>query len=208
MDYNNYFKNYVNSISDLLAEVDSSLIYQSVELIKKKISSKSRIFIVGNGGSSSIASHVSVDFSKSAKIKSLTFNNSNLITCFANDFGYENWVKEAIKAFCTIDDILILISSSGKSQNIVNAAKYCSTNKIDLITLSGFSKDNELSKLGNVNFFVSSNNYNYIEITHLIILVSIVDIFAKKILWLYSVIELLALEQSGGVAQLVRAEES
>ena len=208
MDYNNYFKNYANSISDLLAEVDSSLIDQSVELIKKKISSKSRIFIVGNGGSSSIASHASVDFSKSAKIKSLTFNNSNLITCFANDFGYENWVKEAIKAFCTIDDILILISSSGKSKNIVNAAKYCSTNKINLITLSGFSKDNELSKLGNVNFFVSSNDYNYIEMTHLIILVSIVDIFSKKILWLYFVLELLDLDKSGGVAQLVRAEES
>ena len=182
MDYNNYFKNYVNSISHLLAEVDTNLINQSVELIKKRTSSNSTLFLIGNGGSSSISSHVSVDFAKSAKIKSLTFNNANLITCFANDFGYENWAKEAIKTFCTIDDILILISSSGKSKNIINAAKYCSTNKINLITLSGFSKDNELSKLGNVNFFVSSNNYNYIEITHLIILVSIVDIFAKKIL--------------------------
>ena len=182
MDYKNYFNNYANSISDLLAEVDTNLINQSVELIKKVISSKGKIFIVGNGGSSSIASHVSVDFLKAAKIKSSTFNNSNLITCFANDFGYENWVKEAIKAFCTIDDILILISSSGKSKNIVNAAKYCSENNIDLITLSGFSKDNELSKLGNVNFFVNSNNYNFIEMTHHIILVSIADIFAKKIL--------------------------
>ena len=122
MDYNNYFKNYVNSISHLLAEVDTNLINQSVELIKKRTSSNSTIFLIGNGGSSSISSHVSVDFVKSAKIKSLTFNNANLITCFANDFGYENWVKEAIKAFCTIDDILILISSSGKSKNIVNAA--------------------------------------------------------------------------------------
>ena len=182
MDYKNYFKNYANSISNLLTEVDTNLIDESIELIKKIISSNGRIFLVGNGASSSIASHVSVDFVKVAKVKSLTFNNSNLITCFANDFGHENWVKEAIKTFCTIDDILILISSSGKSKNIINAAKYCSTNKIDLITLSGFSKDNELSKLGNVNFFVSSNDYNYIEMTHLIILVSIVDIFTKKIL--------------------------
>ena len=182
MKYNTFYKNYSKSISDLLNSIDTNLIDQTVELIKKKIKTNNTIYIVGNGGSASIASHVSVDFIKVAKVKSSTFNNSNLITCFANDYGYENWVKEAIKAYCSVNDLIILISSSGTSPNIINAAKYCKDTNIDLITLSGFNGDNELRKLGKVNFYVDSKNYNYVEMSHHIILVSIVDIFAQKIL--------------------------
>ena len=180
MDYKDFFTNYSQSISKLLNEVDTNLISKSVELIKKKIKINNKIYIVGNGGSSSIASHVSVDFVKVAKIKSQTFNNANIITCFANDYGHDNWIKEAIKAYCTDNDLIILISSSGESSNIINAALYCEENKIDTITLSGFGQNNQLSKLGKINFHVNSNNYNYIEMTHHIILVSIVDIFAQK----------------------------
>ena len=181
MNYKDYFDKYKNSIGSLLNSVDSDLIEKSVLLIGEKIKNKNKIFIVGNGGSSSIASHVSVDFAKVANVPSGTFNNSNLITCFANDYGYENWVKEAIKAYTSSDDLLILISSSGKSMNIVNAAQYCYDQKIDLITLSGFKDTNPLNQMGNVNFHVNSEDYNFIEMTHHIILVSIVDIFAKKL---------------------------
>ena len=123
MKYNTFYKNYSKSISDLLSSIDTNLIDQSVELINKKIKTNNTTYIAGNGGSASIASHVSVDFIKVAKVKSSTFNNSNLITCYANDYGYENWVKEAIKSYCHKNDLLILISSSGKSPNIVNAAQ-------------------------------------------------------------------------------------
>jgi len=180
LKYNTFYKNYSKSISDLLSSIDTNLIDQSVELIKKKIKTNNTIYIVGNGGSASIASHVSVDFIKVAKVKSSTFNNSNLITCFANDYGYENWVKEAIKAYCLINDLVILISSSGTSPNILNAAKYCKDTNIDLITLSGFNQDNELSKLGKVNFHIDSKNYNHVEMTHHIILLSIVDVCTEN----------------------------
>ena len=123
MKYNTFYKNYSKSISDLLSSIDTNLIDQSVELIKKKIKTNNTVCIVGNGGSASIASHVSVDFVKVSKVKSLTFNNSNLITCFANDYGYENWVVEAIKAYTNLNDLIILIGSSGTSKNIVNAAQ-------------------------------------------------------------------------------------
>ena len=180
MDYNNFFKNYTQEISQLLKEVDISCINETVDLIKKKIDSNSTIYIIGNGGSASIASHISVDFAKVARIKSKTFNNANLITCFANDYGHDNWVKEAIRAYCSNKDLIIIISSSGQSINMVNAAKYCNENRYDLVTLSGFKQDNELSKLGKINFHVNSTNYNFVEMTHHIILVSIVDIFAQK----------------------------
>ena len=180
MNYKNYFDNYKSSISSLLDSVDSDLIEKSVKLINKKIINKNKIYIVGNGGSASVASHVSVDFAKVANVPSSTFNNSNLITCFANDYGYENWVKEAIKAYVSNNDLLILISSSGTSMNIINAAQYCLDQQIDLITLSGFKDINPLNQMGNVNFHVDSEDYNFIEMTHHIILVSIVDIFAKN----------------------------
>ena len=181
MDYSSYLKRYNNSIYELINNVNANLIEQSVQLIQKSIHNKSKVYIVGNGGSASIASHVSVDFAKVARVPSSTFNNSNLITCFANDYGYENWVVEAIKAYTNINDLIILISSSGTSKNIVNAAQYCKDNNIDLITLSGFTKDNPLSTLGNVNFHIESTEYNYIEMSHHIILVALVDIFAKKL---------------------------
>ena len=182
MDYNKYFLNYSSALFKLLQEVDTILINKTVRLIQRKVKLDNQIYIIGNGGSSSIASHVSVDFVKVARINSTTFNNSNLITCFANDYGHDNWVKEAIKAYCSKNDLIIIISSSGKSLNMINAAKYCKKNKHDLITLTGFKKNNAISKLGNINFHVNSSEYNYIEMIHHIILVSIVDIFAKKIL--------------------------
>ena len=181
MDYSSYLKQYNKSIYELINNVNANLIEQSVQLIQKSIHNKSKVYIVGNGGSASIASHVSVDFAKVARVPSSTFNNSNLITCFANDYGYENWVVEAMKAYTNINDLIILISSSGTSKNIVNAAQYCKDKNIDLITLSGFTKDNPLSKLGNVNFHIESTEYNYIEMSHHIILLALVDIFAKKL---------------------------
>ena len=182
MKFEKYFKNYNKSIYDLLNELDTSLIDRSVELILKCKRNNGKVFIVGNGGSSSIASHVSVDFAKVANVPSNTFNNANLITCFANDYGHENWIKEAIKAYTQKNDILILISSSGNSNNIINAAKYCNENNIPLITFSGFDKENNLAKLGNINIHINSNNYNYIEMSHHIILVSIVDIFKENLI--------------------------
>ena len=181
MDYNNYFKAYTKSISNLLDKVNTLSINKTVDLIKKTSDNGKKVYIVGNGGSSSIASHVSVDFAKVARIKSSTFNNSNLLTCFSNDYGYENWVTESIKAYCDQGDLIILISSSGSSKNILNAAKYCKKNRINCITFSGFDENNELSKLGNVNFHIKSEDYNFIEMAHHIILVSLVDIFAKKV---------------------------
>ena len=176
MDYSKYFRNYTKSINEILDNGDSNLIEKSVKIINKIIKQNKRIFIIGNGGSASIASHVSVDFTKVAKIKSSTFNNSNFITCFANDYGYENWVKEAIKAHCLKDDLVILISSSGRSPNIIKAAQKTKKLKLKLITFTGFNKSNSLKKLGNLNFWVNSRAYNIIENTHLIWLLAVNDL--------------------------------
>ena len=174
------FNEYKNSINSVLSNISGNELNKTIKMIKQTIKKKGKVYIVGNGGSSSIASHVSVDFSKVAKIPSFTFNNANLITCFSNDYGYENWVTEAIKSYTNKNDMFLLISSSGRSKNIVNAAKHCKKQSLNLVTFSGFEKNNPLSKLGKVNFHIKSKQYNFIEMAHHIILVFIVDYFAKN----------------------------
>ena len=85
--------------------------------------------IFGNGGSAAIASHFSVDLTKNAKIRCTNYNESDLLTCFSNDFGYENWVQKAIEFYGDEGDALILISAGGNSKNMVNAANFAKKKK-------------------------------------------------------------------------------
>ena len=91
--------------------------------------------IFGNGGSAAIASHVSVDMTKNIKVKAMNFNEADLITCFSNDYGYEKWIEKAIEFYGNKGDILILISSSGKSKNMLNACKAARRKKIQKLLL-------------------------------------------------------------------------
>ena len=127
-----------------------------------------------------MASHVAVDLTKNASIRAINFNEADLITCFANDYGYENWVKEGVRFYSDENDLVILISSSGNSMNMINAAKFCNDLNLNVITLSGFSRDNMLNSLGKVNFWVDSKEYNIVEMTHHIILLLLVDGFINE----------------------------
>ncbi len=137
--------------------------------------------IVGNGGSAAIASHVSVDLTKNCGIRCVNFNEANLITCFGNDFGYAHWVEEAILRYGDPGDVLIAISSSGKSENILNACEAARKRAFqNVITLSGFSKDNPLRKLGDINLWADSQNYNVVETVHQTYLLSVVEMLMEK----------------------------
>jgi len=138
---------------------------------------KSRVLIFGNGGSAAIASHVSVDLTKNVKVKAMNFNEADLITCFSNDYGYKKWIEKAIEFYAEKGDIVILISSSGKSQNMLYACKAARKKKTSkIITFTGNKRNNPLSKLGDINLWVDSNIYNLIENTHQIWLLSICDL--------------------------------
>jgi len=137
----------------------------------------SRVLIFGNGGSAAIASHVSVDLTKNVKVKAMNFNEADLITCFSNDYGYEKWIEKAINFYGEKEDVVISISSSGKSKNMLNASRMAKRKKISkIITFTGNKKNNPLSKLGDINLWVDSNIYNHIENTHQIWLLSICDL--------------------------------
>ena len=172
-----YTEDYINLILNQLK--NKNKIFNFIKLCKQIKKNKKKIVIVGNGGSAAIASHFSVDMTKVGGIRCINFNESDLLTCFSNDYGYENWVVNALKFYADRGDMVILISSSGKSKNIVNAAKYTKNNGLKLITFTGFSKNNSINKLGHINFHVHSKNYNHIENIHQFLLLTTVD-FVKK----------------------------
>ncbi len=135
----------------------------------------SKVILAGNGGSAAIASHVSVDLTKNAGVRSISFNESDLITCFANDFGYEHWVSKAIEYYGDSGDVAVLISSSGQSPNMVNAAHCARDRGVTVLTLSGFAADNPLRAVGHRNLWVNSTSYNIVETVHQSWLLACVD---------------------------------
>jgi D-sedoheptulose 7-phosphate isomerase len=176
----NYFKNYFSTIKSSLDLIDISKLEQISNLITKVSKSGNKVIIVGNGGSASIASHLTVDFINAAKIKAINFNESSIITCFANDYGYENWVSKALECYADSGDVVILISSSGQSENMLVGAKKAKSMNLNVVTLSGFSLDNPLRQLGDINLWVDSKAYNIVEMTHHIWLLAIVDYIIEK----------------------------
>ena len=135
-----------------------------------------KVIFLGNGGSAAIASHCAVDLTKNAKIRAISFNEADLITCFANDYGYEEWMAKAVEFYGDEGDVVILISSSGQSENVLRAAEKAKQKGIKVITFSGFKADNPLRQLGSINFWVDCQAYNVVEMTHHIWILAIVDL--------------------------------
>lgn len=170
-----YFNNFTSKISSNNNTYKDLIKIKNLIINSKK--NNSRVLIFGNGGSAAIASHVSVDLTKNLKVKAMNFNEADLITCFSNDYGYEKWIEKTIEFYADKKDILILISSSGKSKNIINACKAAKKKKISkIITFTGNKKNNPLSKLGDINMWVDSNIYNHIENIHQVWLLGICDL--------------------------------
>lgn len=178
-----FLSTYLNTFKDIV-DPNPELIHSLVQVKNALLDVQGKdgkIIIVGNGGSAAIASHFSVDLTKNAKTRCINFNEADLITCFANDYGYEHWVEKAIEFYGDAGDVLIAISSSGQSENILNGCK--AANKLGfsaVITLSGLSGDNPLRKMGDINLWVDSRAYNIVESLHQLWLLAIVDLIIGK----------------------------
>lgn len=172
---NDYFKNYFIKVKKNLDSIDIDKLEIIINLITRISKSKGKVIIFGNGGSAAITSHLTIDFINAAKIKAMSFNDPSIITCFSNDYGYENWIDKALESYAEDRDLAILISSSGQSKNMINGAKKAKYMGLKVITLTGFLSDNPLRNLGDVNLWVDSNEYNIVEMTHNIWLLSVID---------------------------------
>jgi D-sedoheptulose 7-phosphate isomerase len=135
-----------------------------------------KIMFVGNGGSAGICSHLAIDFSKNGGLRAMAFNDPSALTCLGNDLGYENVFAKQIEFHGRAGDLLVAISSSGRSPNILNAVKAARASNCKVVTFSGFTEDNELRAAGDVNFFVRSKEYGFVEVSHLALCHAVLDI--------------------------------
>ena len=119
----NFFDHFYDLINIKAKSIDFNKLVEMANLIRNTKLNSGKIIIVGNGGSSAIASHVAIDLTKAANIRSINFNEASLLTCLSNDYGYESWVEKALDYYADNNDMVILISSSGQSKNIINGAK-------------------------------------------------------------------------------------
>ncbi len=145
-------------------------------LITSQSETGKKLIFIGNGASASISSHMSTDYWKNGRIRAISFNDSSLLTCISNDYGYQHVFEKPIEMFADSGDILFAISSSGKSENILNGVLEAKEKNCHVITLSGFLDKNPLRCLGDYNFYVPSLEYGPVEILHVSICHCILDV--------------------------------
>lgn len=142
---------------------------EAVNHIKNYKSQSGKVILIGNGGSAAIVSHMHVDLCKAAGIKAIAFNDTPMLTALSNDHGYECVFERGVSLWADKGDLLIAISSSGKSDNIIRGVREAISKGCNVITLSGFKPDNPLRAMGHLNFYVNSDSYGYVELIHSII---------------------------------------
>ena len=180
--YTNYFKSLSQGLATTSYYLDQNTTHpdQFFQLIKNKLISlknnRNRIFFLGNGASAAFANHMALDFSKNGNILSRSLSDSALLTALSNDYSYEKAMLEYLKIErITNEDLVITISSSGNSPNIINVLNYCKENNIKTLSLSGLKNDNKSILLADYSIYVSMKTYGMVECIHQIFLHLILD---------------------------------
>jgi D-sedoheptulose 7-phosphate isomerase len=175
--YNEYFEIYKKLAfsEDIYSQLDE--FKKIAELVKEN---NAKMIFAGNGASAAISAHGAVDFTKQAGVRGITFNEADLITCFANDFGYDNWMAQGILHYADPNDVVVLTSVSGTSPSVVNAAKEAKKMGLKVVSFTGRYHDNALRDLSDVGFWVDSHAYNIVECIHMIWLTTVIDAVIGK----------------------------
>ncbi|WP_037363545.1 SIS domain-containing protein [Selenomonas ruminantium] len=140
----------------------------------------SQIFFIGNGGSAAIASHMTADFMKNGGMNTYSLYDNAVMTCMSNDYGYENIFSRPLAFWAKQGDLLVAISSSGNSSNIISAIDTVKEKKGFVITFTGFDSDNKAKQKGDINVYVPCNKYGIVESIHTIILQQVVDTILER----------------------------
>lgn len=156
------------------AQAVSKALAETVCPVPFQVSDLGRTYLIGNGGSASVASHIANDMLKVRGISAHVLTDASVLTCFANDYGYDHAYERMLGVLLEPSDTVICISSSGRSHNICRAARLAA-DMCEVVTLTGFDADNPLRKIGHCNYWVPSHNYGVVECAHLMILHSIVN---------------------------------
>lgn len=139
---------------------------QGAGLLDARTRAGNKLMFIGNGASAAISSHMATDFWKTGGMRALAFNDPAGLTCIGNDFGYPHLFEKPVEMFADEGDVLVAISSSGRSENILRAVRAARVRGCKVLTLSGFSLDNPLKKHGDGNFHVPVESYGLVEVLH------------------------------------------
>lgn len=180
--YSNYFKSINQGLEDSIyhfeqKQIEPEIFFQKIkENLKKLRESRNRLYFFGNGASAAFASHMALDFSKNGKILSRTLSDSALLTALSNDYSYECAMVEFLKIErASKDDLVITISSSGNSPNVVNVLDFCKEMDIPSLALSGLKNNNKSIEKANFSIYVPKKTYGMVECIHQIFLHLILD---------------------------------
>lgn len=151
-----------------------------VDVFTKHKEEQSQLFFIGNGGSSAIASHMTADFMKNGGMNTYSLYDNAVTTCMGNDYGYEHIFSKPMDFLVKEGDLVVAISSSGTSCNIINAIKAAHRKNATVITLTGFEADNNAKQMGDINVYVPCEKYGIVESIHNLILQQIVDLIMER----------------------------
>ena len=171
-----FISTYINSLSSSIMNSDMEKLHKAAMQILKTIKKDATIYVCGNGGSAAIANHYVVDFLKFFREKTIykpkivSFsNNIETITAISNDIKYKFVFKYQAENFCKKNDLIIIVSSSGNSKNIIELLKFTKKNKITTIGFSGF-KGGYLKKNSDISVHINAENYGISEDAHHILM--------------------------------------
>lgn len=181
-------------VNELIQTLEQTMIYMEndkvfgyeagiqilVECFTMHKKTDTQIFFIGNGGSSAIASHMTADFMKNGGMKTYSLYDNAVTTCMGNDYGYEYVFSRPLEFLGRENDLLVAVTSSGNSQNIVNAINTANAKKMDTVTFTGFKGDNESKQLGAINVYVPSMKYGIVESIHNLMLQQVVDLIMER----------------------------
>lgn len=184
---------YLKGLGDILLKIEATNkklesrsledgLEEAIQTIVGQANKKNKIIFIGNGGSAAIASHQSVDYWKNGGMRAIAFNDTSLLTCIGNDYGYPHIFEKPMEMFADSGDVVIAISSSGKSENILKGAGMGKSKGCSVITMSGFKSDNPLRAMGDINFYVPAPTgaYGFVEIAHLTLCHCMVDAIISR----------------------------
>jgi D-sedoheptulose 7-phosphate isomerase len=178
---------YLDKLHIAVNALPRDLITELGELLLRAYRDGKQVFTLGNGGSASTASHMAADLAKNTidqnmrRFRILSLNdNASLLTALANDLGYENVFSEQLKNLIRAGDVLIVISASGNSPNVLNAIRYAQERSAQVAAILGFD-GGQSAKLADLAIVVRSEHYGIVEDLHLAINHIMVDYFREKL---------------------------
>jgi D-sedoheptulose 7-phosphate isomerase len=178
---------YVTRLEAALAELDRDLMRRLGDTLLRAYRNDKQVFVIGNGGSSSTASHMAADLAKNTigpnmkrfRIATLS-ENAAIVTALANDLGYENIFYEQLVNVIRAGDVLIVVSASGNSPNVIKAIRYAQAQSAEVVGLLGF-EGGEAAALADIPIVVRSDAYGIVEDVHLIINHMLVEHFQQEL---------------------------